>query len=133
MLHTDAPSPPPPSVLSGLSWNGNDKKSGKPKWDRLMNVDILGVEFCHTAAALPANWNICTGRWVSPPACNPRPWRAFVLGRRGRLGSGIRSPWTCLYAFYAWAAWEWNYATPRRRAPHPPPGRRGDGNPHPRR
>mmetsp|Transcript_39709 Transcript_39709/g.126877 ORF Transcript_39709/g.126877 Transcript_39709/m.126877 type:complete len:161 (-) Transcript_39709:26-508(-) len=29
-----------------------------------MNVDILGVEFCHTAAALPANWNICTGRWL---------------------------------------------------------------------
>lgn len=71
------------SVASGFGFNGTtgEKNGGRQdKWyslrsnsqcplagcprDRCRNVNILSVEFASSIAKLPADWNLCTGRFL---------------------------------------------------------------------
>nr|AZM65195.1 lysophospholipid acyltransferase 4 [Vitellaria paradoxa] len=52
-------------IISGLGFSGwTDSSPPKPRWDRAMNVDILGVELAKTAAQLPLVWNIQVSTWL---------------------------------------------------------------------
>ena len=51
-------------ITSGLSWGGYDVETKRPDWSRASNIDILGVEFATSAAALPITWNTRTGLWL---------------------------------------------------------------------
>ncbi|KAL6004565.1 Lysophosphatidylcholine acyltransferase 1 [Asimina triloba] len=52
-------------IISGLGFSGwSDSVPPKPKWDRAINVDILGVEFAKSAVQLPLVWNIQVSSWL---------------------------------------------------------------------
>ncbi|KAJ3085414.1 lysophospholipid acyltransferase [Quaeritorhiza haematococci] len=67
-------------VLDGFGFNGYDEK-GRPKWDRLANVDFLGVEFATSLKLAFEKWNMNTSRWLRhavyirlhPPPLPPSP------------------------------------------------------------
>lgn len=50
-------------VLSGQCFSGRDQK-GHPRWQRYINTRVRSVEFQESLAALPASWNICTGKFL---------------------------------------------------------------------
>jgi lysophospholipid acyltransferase len=51
-------------ILSGLGYNGIDPKTGKVSWDRLKNINPMGVEFAQNTRAYLGNWNINTNNWL---------------------------------------------------------------------
>ncbi|KAF2659020.1 MBOAT-domain-containing protein [Lophiostoma macrostomum CBS 122681] len=51
-------------ILSGIGYNGIDPASGRAKWDRLTNIDPLGVETAQNTRAYLGNWNINTNNWL---------------------------------------------------------------------
>jgi lysophospholipid acyltransferase len=51
-------------ILAGIGFNGIDPKSGKAKWDRLTNIQPLGVEFAQNTHAYLGSWNINTNHWL---------------------------------------------------------------------
>ncbi len=51
-------------ILSGLGYKGVDPITGKVSWDRLRNVDPLGVELAQNTIAYLGNWNINTNNWL---------------------------------------------------------------------
>ncbi|KAK0251454.1 Lysophospholipid acyltransferase [Friedmanniomyces endolithicus] len=51
-------------TLSGIGYKGLDAKTGKPNWDRLINVRPAGVEFGQNSHAYLGNWNINTNHWL---------------------------------------------------------------------
>ncbi|KAF7828315.1 lysophospholipid acyltransferase 1 [Senna tora] len=52
-------------IISGLGFSGWTKSSPpKPRWDRAINVDILGVEFAKSAVVIPLVWNIQVSTWL---------------------------------------------------------------------
>ncbi|KAM3225953.1 hypothetical protein ACQJBY_055074 [Aegilops geniculata] len=52
-------------IISGLGFTGwSDSSPPKAKWDRAINVDILGVELAGSAAQLPLKWNIQVSTWL---------------------------------------------------------------------
>lgn len=53
-------------------------KPASPTFERFTNARILGVECATSAAALPLNWNVCTGRFL----------RHYVYERLNRGGRG---------------------------------------------
>jgi lysophospholipid acyltransferase len=50
-------------IMAGLGFNGYDS-SGNEKWDRLMNVDVLRIEFADTPRLLTTYWNFATANWL---------------------------------------------------------------------
>mmetsp|Transcript_35075 Transcript_35075/g.99455 ORF Transcript_35075/g.99455 Transcript_35075/m.99455 type:complete len:473 (-) Transcript_35075:198-1616(-) len=88
-------------IVSGYSFQGFDEKSGKPKWDRGRNQDILGLEFCKSGAEIPLNWNIQTGMWLrhycydrlTPIGKKPGFWPLLIT----QLASGV---WHGLFPGY---------------------------------
>lgn len=56
----------------------NPKSPPAPSFERFTNARILGVEGATSAAALPLNWNVCTGRFL----------RHYVYERLTRGGRG---------------------------------------------
>ncbi|XWS20686.1 hypothetical protein CRYUN_Cryun31cG0124200 [Craigia yunnanensis] len=52
-------------IISGLGFSGwTESSPPKPKWDRAMNVDILGVELAMSSVLLPLVWNIQVSTWL---------------------------------------------------------------------
>ncbi|KAK4157882.1 MBOAT, membrane-bound O-acyltransferase family-domain-containing protein, partial [Chaetomidium leptoderma] len=51
-------------ILAGLGYNGVDPLTGKVSWDRLRNIDPLGVEFAQNTRAYLEGWNINTNKWL---------------------------------------------------------------------
>ncbi|KAK5109450.1 hypothetical protein LTR62_007009 [Meristemomyces frigidus] len=51
-------------TLSGLGYKGLDPKTGKPNWDRLINIKPAGVEFAQNTHAYLGNWNLNTNHWL---------------------------------------------------------------------
>lgn len=41
-----------------------DSKDGKGTWDRITNVNIIGVEFAVNLKGILDNWNIQTSNWL---------------------------------------------------------------------
>lgn len=51
-------------TLSGIGYKGLDPKTGKPNWDRLVNIKPAGVEFAQNSHAYLGNWNCNTNHWL---------------------------------------------------------------------
>lgn len=51
-------------VLAGIGYNGVDPKTGKVDWNRLQNVNPLGVELAQNSRAYLENWNMNTNHWL---------------------------------------------------------------------
>ncbi|CAI0476458.1 unnamed protein product [Linum tenue] len=52
-------------AISGLGFSGwTDSSPPKPRWDRAINVDVLGVEFAKSSVVLPLVWNIQVSTWL---------------------------------------------------------------------
>ncbi|KAK3357450.1 MBOAT, membrane-bound O-acyltransferase family-domain-containing protein [Lasiosphaeria hispida] len=51
-------------ILAGLGYNGVDPVSGKVSWDRLQNINPLGVELAQNTRAYLGNWNMNTNSWL---------------------------------------------------------------------
>jgi lysophospholipid acyltransferase len=51
-------------ILAGLGYNGVDPATGKVSWDRLQNINPMGVEFAQNTRAYLENWNINTNKWL---------------------------------------------------------------------
>lgn len=53
------------TIISGLGFSGwTDSNPPKPKWDRAINVDILGLELAKSAVQIPLVWNIQVSTWL---------------------------------------------------------------------
>ncbi|KAL1547586.1 Lysophosphatidylcholine acyltransferase 1 [Salvia divinorum] len=53
------------TIISGLGFSGwTDSNPPKPKWDRAINVDILGLELAKSAVQIPLMWNIQVSTWL---------------------------------------------------------------------
>ena len=51
-------------VLAGIGYNGVNPKTGKVDWNRLQNVNPLGVELAQNSRAYLDNWNMNTNHWL---------------------------------------------------------------------
>lgn len=51
-------------ILSGMGYNGIDPKLGKPKWNRLENVNPYNLETAQNSRAYLDNWNKNTNAWL---------------------------------------------------------------------
>lgn len=51
-------------ILSGLGLNGVNIKTGEPMWDRLNNVNPLGLEVAQNSRGYLENWNKNTNNWL---------------------------------------------------------------------
>jgi lysophospholipid acyltransferase len=51
-------------IMAGIGFNGVDPATGKPKWDRLENVDAWGIETAQNSRAYLDNWNKNTNKWL---------------------------------------------------------------------
>ncbi|CAH0750856.1 unnamed protein product [Diatraea saccharalis] len=48
---------------SGMGFNGYDT-DGKPKWDKMTNIDVIGFEFAQNFRAALTSWNKNTNAWL---------------------------------------------------------------------
>ena len=51
------------NILSGLSYSGNDEK-GNPRYEAMVSIRILGVEFGRSPRDIIGAWNHQTARWL---------------------------------------------------------------------
>lgn len=51
-------------ILSGLGFNGVDPVTGRVQWNRLANINPMGVELAQNTRAYLENWNINTNKWL---------------------------------------------------------------------
>lgn len=51
-------------IMAGIGFNGMDPTTGKPKWDRLENVNAWGIETAQNSRAYLDNWNKNTNKWL---------------------------------------------------------------------
>jgi len=51
-------------ILSGIGYKGLDPKTGRPDWDRLQNVNPLGIELAQNSRAYLGSWNMNTNNWL---------------------------------------------------------------------
>ncbi|KAL4712267.1 hypothetical protein ACJJTC_004029 [Scirpophaga incertulas] len=58
---------------SGMGFNGYDSE-GKPKWDKMSNIDVIGFELAQNFRAALASWNKNTNTWL----------RSIAYSRGGR-------------------------------------------------
>lgn len=65
------------ACMSGLGYNGIDKTTGKPRWDRLENIDVLAYETSPSLRSSSQSWNKTTNLWLrryvydrAPPSIN---------------------------------------------------------------
>jgi len=52
------------AVMSGLGYNGTDKVTGKHKWDRVENIDVIGYETSQSLRDSASCWNKTTNLWL---------------------------------------------------------------------
>ncbi|KAM3459826.1 hypothetical protein MY5147_001426 [Beauveria neobassiana] len=51
-------------ILAGLGYNGVDSVTGKVSWNRLQNIDPIGVETAQNPRAYLGGWNMNTNHWL---------------------------------------------------------------------
>lgn len=51
-------------ILSGMGYNGFDERTGKVFWNRLENVNPMGVETAQNSHAYLGSWNKNTNHWL---------------------------------------------------------------------
>lgn len=51
-------------IMSGLGYKGVNSKTGQVEWNRLQNVNPLGVELAQNSRAYLENWNMNTNHWL---------------------------------------------------------------------
>jgi lysophospholipid acyltransferase len=51
-------------ILSGIGFKGVDPITGKAQWNKLQNVNPLGVEMAQNSRAYLENWNMNTNNWL---------------------------------------------------------------------
>ena len=51
-------------ILSGMGYKGINQKTGKVEWNRLQNVNPLGIESAQNSRAYLENWNMNTNHWL---------------------------------------------------------------------
>ncbi|KAI1610420.1 MBOAT, membrane-bound O-acyltransferase family-domain-containing protein [Exophiala viscosa] len=51
-------------IMAGIGYNGIDPATGKPRWDRLENVNAWGIESAQNSRAYLDNWNKNTNKWL---------------------------------------------------------------------
>lgn len=52
------------ACMSGLGYNGIDKATGKPRWDRLENINVWKYETSQSLRTSSQNWNKTTNLWL---------------------------------------------------------------------
>lgn len=65
------------ACMSGLGYNGVDKATASPRWDRVENVNVWGYETSQSLRTSSQNWNKTTNLWLrryvydrAPPSVN---------------------------------------------------------------
>lgn len=65
------------ACMSGLGYNGPDKNTGAPRWDRVENISISAYETSQSLRSSSMNWNKTTNLWLrryvydrAPPGVN---------------------------------------------------------------
>ncbi|KAJ1033143.1 hypothetical protein NDA13_001141 [Ustilago tritici] len=88
-------------ILSGLSYNGIDPKTGQTKWNRCRNIDIPKIEFANNWKELLDHWNMNTNVWL----------RNNVYKRIARPGKkpGFKSTMTTFFTSAFWHGLEPGY------------------------
>lgn len=81
-------------ILCGLGYNGYDKKTGEIKWDRVKNINIVGVETAQSTRDCLEAWNMNTNKWL----------KYYIYLRVAKKGTkpGFRST---LFTFLTSAFW----------------------------
>ena len=51
-------------IACGLAFNGYDKETGKPKFDRVQSVNLTDHELSCTVKDLIITWNMSTAKWL---------------------------------------------------------------------
>ncbi|WWD17220.1 hypothetical protein CI109_101658 [Kwoniella shandongensis] len=51
-------------ILTGLGFNGYDQKTGRTLWNRVRNVNIVGIETAESYKVLFDSWNCRTNVWL---------------------------------------------------------------------
>ena len=51
-------------IACGLAFNGYEKDTGKPKFDRVQSVNLWNYEFSCTVKDLIASWNMSVAKWL---------------------------------------------------------------------
>ena len=51
-------------IASGLAFNGYDKETGKPKFDRVQSAVLWNLEFSYTVKDFLASWNMSVPKWL---------------------------------------------------------------------
>ncbi|KAI9319733.1 membrane bound O-acyl transferase, partial [Dichotomocladium elegans] len=51
-------------VLCGFGYNGYDPRTGRHRWNRISNVDIVEVELSQSYKQLSSKWNIGANNWL---------------------------------------------------------------------
>ena len=51
-------------VLAGIGYKGVNPKTGTVDWNRLQNVNAMGVELAQNSRAYLENWNMNTNHWL---------------------------------------------------------------------
>jgi lysophospholipid acyltransferase len=52
-------------IASGLAYSGWDKKSGNPKWEGVVSLDIAGVELETSCNPMVKSWNHTVHLWLN--------------------------------------------------------------------
>ncbi|SPC60598.1 related to ALE1 - broad-specificity lysophospholipid acyltransferase [Ustilago sp. UG-2017b] len=88
-------------ILSGLGYNGIDRKTGQTKWNRCRNIDIPKIEFANNWKELLDHWNMNTNVWL----------RNNVYKRIARPGKkpGLKSTMTTFFTSAFWHGLEPGY------------------------
>ena len=83
-------------ILCGLGFNGFDPTTGRTRWNRCRNVDILRIETAENYKVLFDNWNMRTNVWL----------RECVYKRVTPKGKkpGFRSSMTTFVASAVWVS-----------------------------
>ena len=51
-------------IASGLAFNGYDKETGKPKFDRVQSAVLWNLEFSYSVKDFLASWNMSVPKWL---------------------------------------------------------------------
>ena len=51
-------------IACGLAFNGYDKETGKPKFDRVQSAVLWKLEFSSSWKELVASWNMSVAKWL---------------------------------------------------------------------
>ena len=51
-------------IASGLAFNGYDKETGEPKFDRVQSVILWNLDFSSSVKELIASWNMSVPKWL---------------------------------------------------------------------